>query len=321
MALVFVDQAKIYVKAGDGGRGCSSMFRDKYMRWEKPDGGDGARGADIVIRADKNLFTLMDFHYKRHFRGANGGEGRSNNKTGRNAESLVIRLPVGTTITDAHNGCVLRDLKEDKEEFIVAAAGKGGLGNSRDKLEGSPGEIGEEKELILDLKLFAEVGIVGFPNVGKSTLVSSISNARPQIAAYPFTTKFPILGLVRSEDKSFVIADIPGLIKGSSDGKGLGDRFLRHVERTKILIHLIDMAGFEGRDPLEDYKTINKELKNYSPLVAKKKQIIVANKMDISGAKENLKKFKKVVKAKVYQISALKKEGLEELVDAIAKKI
>lgn len=321
MAIVFVDQAKIYVKAGDGGSGCSSMFRDKYMRWEKPDGGDGGRGADVIIRADKLLFTLMDFHYRRHFRGANGGPGRSNHKTGREAESLIIRLPVGTTVTDAHNGCVLRDLKEDAEEFIVASAGKGGLGNNKNKLEGSPGEIGEEKELVLDLKLFAEVGIVGFPNVGKSTLVSNISNARPQIAAYPFTTKFPILGLVRSEDKSFVVADIPGLIKGSSDGKGLGDRFLRHVERTKILIHLIDMAGFEGRDPLEDYKVINKELKDYSPLVAKKTQIIVANKMDIDGAKENLKKFKKVVKGKIYPISALKKEGLEELVDALAKKI
>lgn len=321
MAIVFVDQAKIYVKAGDGGRGCSSMYRDKYMRWEKPDGGDGGRGADIIIRADKFLFTLMDFHYKRHFRGVHGGHGTSNHKKGKDAESVIIRVPVGTAVTDAANGCILRDLKEDDEEFVVASAGAGGLGNNRHRLEGLPGGIGEEKDLVLDLKLFAEVGVVGFPNVGKSTLISNISNATPKIAAYPFTTQFPILGVVKYEDKSFVVADIPGLIEGSSEGKGLGDRFLRHVERTKILIHLIDMSGFEGRDPLEDYKVINKELKNYSALVAKKQQIIVANKMDLVGAKENLKKFKKKVKGKVYPISALKKEGLEDLVDAIAKKI
>lgn len=321
MSIAFVDQAKVYVKAGDGGRGCSSMYRDKYMRWEKPDGGDGGKGADIVIRADKQLFTLLDFQYKRHFRGAHGGHGTSNHKKGKDAESVIMHVPVGTCVTDVKNDCVLRDLKEDGEEFVVAAGGAGGLGNCRHRFEGLPGGIGEEKELILDLKLFAEVGVVGFPNVGKSTLISNISNATPKIAAYPFTTQFPILGVVKHADKSFVVADIPGLIEGSSEGKGLGDRFLRHVERTKILIHLIDMSGFEGRDPLEDYKIINKEIKNYSPLVAKKQQIIVANKMDLAGAKENLKEFKKKVKAKIYPISALKKEGLKELVDAIAKKI
>jgi GTP-binding protein len=321
VAIVFVDQAKIYVKAGDGGRGCSSMYRDKYMRWEKPDGGDGGRGADIVIRADRNFFTLLDFQYNKHFRGAHGGHGSGNHKKGRDAESVIIRVPIGTTVTDVGSGCILRDLKEDGEEFVVAAGGPGGLGNNRHRHEGLPGGVGDEKELILDLKLFAKVGVVGFPNVGKSTLISSISNATPKIAAYPFTTQFPILGVVKHKGKSFVVADIPGLIEGSSEGRGLGDRFLRHVERTKILIHLIDMAGFEGRDPLEDYKVINKELKNYSALVARKKQIVVANKMDIEGAKENLKRFKKKVKCEIYPISALRKEGLEVLLDAVAKKI
>ncbi|MDD5618621.1 MAG: 50S ribosome-binding GTPase, partial [Candidatus Omnitrophica bacterium] len=213
------------------------------------------------------------------------------------------------------------DLKTDGEEVIVAAGGAGGKGNNKHSLQGFPGGVGEEKELILDLKLMAEVGVIGFPNAGKSTLISNISNARPEIAAYPFTTKFPILGFIRRGQKSFVAADIPGLIKGSAEGKGLGDRFLRHVERTRILIHVVDMAGFEGRDPLEDYRTINKELKSFNPLVAKKIQVIAANKMDLDGAKDNLKRFKKAVKKTIYPISALKKEGLEELLDAVAKKI
>jgi len=318
---VFVDQAKIFVKAGDGGKGCSSLYRDKFKRGVTPDGGDGGRGSDIIMRADRNLFTLLDFRYNRHFRGMHGGHGSSNNKVGRNGESVMIRVPKGTTITDAATGCVLRDLKEDGDEVIVAKGGKGGIGNHRRNLFGQPGELGEEKELVLDLKLIAEVGVVGFPNVGKSTLIASISNAQPKIAAYPFTTKHPILGLVNYEDGSFVIADIPGLIEGSSSGRGLGDRFLRHVERTKILVHLIDMSGFEGRDPVKDYKAINLELKQYSSDVAKKPQVIVANKMDLENAQENLKKFKKAVKGKVYPISALKKEGLEELIDAVAKKI
>jgi GTP-binding protein len=321
VSIAFVDQAKIFVKAGDGGKGCSSMYRDKYMRWGKPNGGDGGKGSDIVILADRNLYTLLDFHYNRHFRGAHGGHGMSNNKTGKEGESVVIRVPVGTTVTDANSNCLLRDLKVDGESFVVAAGGKGGSGNNKDNLEGTPGEPGEEKELILDLKLIAEVGVIGFPNVGKSTLIANISNAQPKIAAYPFTTKFPILGVVKDKNRSFVVADIPGLIEGSSEGRGLGDRFLRHVERTKVLIHMVDISAFEGRDPVEDYKIINQELKRYSSLVAKKPQIIVGNKMDLPGAKENLIKFKKSIKKPVLPISALNKEGLKELVHAVAKKV
>ena len=322
MGIAFVDQAKIYVKAGDGGRGCASLYRDKYMRYAKPDGGDGGRGADIVLLADRNIFTLMDFHYNRHFRAVHGGHASSNKKRGRDGETIVIRVPVGTIVTDVKSGCVLRDLKEEGEKVVVAIGGKGGLGNIHSP-EGlaMPGELGEEKELSLDLKLIAEVGLVGFPNAGKSTLITNVSNARPNIAAYPFTTKFPILGVVIRDDNNFVIADIPGLIEGSSEGKGLGDKFLRHIERTKILIHVVDISGFEGRDPVEDYKAINLELKNYSKDLTKKIQIIALNKIDLEGAKKNIARFKKLVKKPVYPISALKKEGLEELMDAVAKKI
>ena len=319
---MFIDNAKIYIKAGDGGRGCKSFYRDKFQRIGIPNGGDGGNGADIIIRADRNLYTLLDFKYNRHFIGKHGAHGSGNKKKGKDAECVLIRVPVGTVITDIRNNCVLRDLSKDKEELIVAKGGQGGLGNYRKGFEeATSGKQGEEKDLFLDLKLLAEVGVVGFPNVGKSTLISSISNARPKIAAYPFTTKTPTLGLVKSEDKTFVAADIPGLIEGSGQGKGLGDKFLRHVERTKILVHLLDMSGFEGRDPLEDYVIINNELKVYSAQLTKKKQIIAANKMDLDGAKENLERFKKKFKKKIYPVSALNKEGLDDLVEAIAKSL
>jgi len=319
---MFIDSAKIYVRGGRGGKGCSSLYRDKYTRRGIPDGGRGGKGADIIIKADRNLHTLLDFQYNRHFFGLKGGNGSSKNKKGKNAPSVIIRVPCGTVIKDAKTDCVLRDLDKDQEEVIAAYGGCGGLGNHHGKVatDGSPGE---EKELILDLKLIADVGVVGFPNVGKSTLISNISNAHPKIAAYPFTTKSPVLGVVTGTggDGSFVIADIPGLIEGSSLGKGLGDKFLRHIERTKILLHLIDMSGSEARDPVEDYRTINKELKNYSKEVCKKSQIIAANKMDLEGASENLERFKKLIKKKVYPISALKKEGLEELIETIRKRL
>jgi GTP-binding protein len=317
---VFIDSAKIYVKAGDGGRGCNSLYRDKYTRKGIPDGGDGGKGADIIARADRNLYTLLDFRYNRHFRGKHGEHGSGKKKKGKEALDIIIRVPPGTVIKDANTGCILRDLDTDGEEVIVARGGKGGIGNHR-RREATLGEPGEERELLLDLKLIAEAGVVGFPNVGKSTLISNISNAHPKIAAYPFTTKSPVLGVVRSQHKNFVIADIPGLIEGSSKGRGLGDKFLRHVERTKILIHLIDMSGFEGRDPIRDYKIINLELNNYSKEVSKKHQIIAANKMDLEGASGNLEKFKQEIKKKVYPISALNKEGLEELIEAVAKRI
>lgn len=317
---MFIDQAKIYVKGGNGGKGCRSFYRDKYTREGIADGGDGGRGADIVIRSDRNLYTLIDFNYNRHFYGPNGAHGSGKNKKGKDASSVYVRVPVGTTIKDIKTGCVLRDLDKDNEEVIVALGGKGGLGN-RHHREAAQGEPGEEKEILLDLKLIAEVGVVGFPNAGKSTLISAISGAHPKIAAYPFTTKSPVLGVVSSSDKSFVVADIPGLIEGSSSGRGLGDRFLRHVERTKILVHLIDMSGFEGRDPVQDYKVINKELKNYSSQVYKKPQIIAANKMDLESASSNLARFKRSVKKKVYPISALKKEGLEDLIEEVGSRL
>jgi GTP-binding protein len=284
------------------------------------DGGDGGNGADVIIRADRNLHTLLDLQYHSHVIGKHGGHGSSKQQRGRNAQPVVIRVPVGTSITDAASNCLLGALDADQQELMVAHGGKGGLGNRKNK-EAIPAKPGEEKELIIDLKLIADVGLVGFPNAGKSTLLSNVSKAHPEIASYPFTTKFPILGVVGEWDETFVIADIPGLIEGSSEGKGLGDRFLRHVERTKVLVHVIDMAGTDGRDPVDDFKTINKELKGYSAAVYKKSQVIVANKMDVPAAVENLARFKKLTKKKVYPISALQKEGLDELIDAIREKL
>jgi len=317
---VFIDGAKINVRAGSGGKGCQSLYRDKYQRRGVPDGGDGGQGADIIIRADRNLLTLLDFQFHRHFFGAHGGQGGSAHKKGRAAEDVIVRVPLGTNIMDAASGSLLRDLNVDGEEVVVAKGGQGGSGNWH-RQEATPGEPGEEKIILLDLKLIADVGVVGFPNTGKSTLISAISNAHPKVAAYPFTTTAPVLGVVKTTEKNFVIADIPGLIRGASDGRGLGDKFLKHVERTKVLIHLLDMSGFEGRDPLEDYKNINLELKLYSKEVAKKPQIICANKMDLDAAANNLKRFKKMIKKPVFPISALEKKGLVELIDAVAKKL
>lgn len=316
---MFIDSAKINVKAGNGGKGCRSFYRDKYTRQGIADGGDGGRGADIIVRVDRNLRTLMDFSYNRHFRGEHGGHGSGKNKKGKDAATVYIRVPPGTIITDASTGSVLRDLSLDGEEVIVAKGGMGGRGNQH-HTDVTPFEPGQERDLVLDLKLIADCGVVGFPNAGKSTLISSVSRARPEIAAYPFTTKSPALGVVGGEN-IFVIADIPGLIEGSSSGKGLGDRFLRHVERTKVLVHLVDMAGVDGRDPLEDYRIINKELKEYNPELVRKPQIIAANKMDLEPAKANLLRFKKALKKKIYPISALNKEGLEELIEAIREKL
>jgi len=318
---MFIDRAKIYVRGGKGGKGCRSLYRDKYTLPGIPDGGDGGRGADIIIKADRNLSTLLDFQYNRHFYGKGGGHGSGKKRKGKDGVNIIIRVPIGTIIKDLKTDCILRDLDEDQEEAVVAYGGKGGLGNQHHK-EVSEGEPGEEKELSLDLKVIADVGLVGFPNAGKSTLVANISNAHPKIAAYPFTTKSPALGMVKCKQGSFIIADIPGLIEGSSLGKGLGDKFLRHLERTRILIHLVDISGgFEGREPLEDYKVISRELMNYGKGVYKKKQIIVANKIDLEGSAENLLRFKKAVKKKVYAVSALKRVGLEELIAGIEKRL
>ncbi len=317
----FIDSAKIYVEAGAGGKGCQSYYRDKFTRHGIPNGGNGGRGADIIIKADRNLRTLIDFQFNRHFYGSHGAHGSSKNKKGRNADDVIIRVPCGTIIKDVATDIVLRSLDKDCETVIIAKGGLGGKGNEHHHIPTDP-QPGEKRELILDLKLLADAGVIGFPNAGKSTLISHISNAHPKIAAYPFTTKFPILGVVFGDKgDNFVIADIPGLIEGASHGRGLGDKFLRHVERTKVLVHLVDMAAVEGRDPVSDFKIINQELKSYSGDVYKKPQVIVANKMDLAGAKANLAKFKKATRKKVYPISALKSEGLEELIEAIREKL
>ncbi|MFA5320872.1 MAG: GTPase ObgE [Candidatus Omnitrophota bacterium] len=318
---MFIDTAKIYVKAGNGGKGCHSIYTDKYTRYGIFDGGDGGRGADIVITSDRNLYTLLDFRYNPHFYGKHGGNGSGKNKKGRDAEAVVMRVPCGTTVTDTATGCVLRTLDADGESVIVARGGRGGNGNQH-KADPTPGIPGEEKNLVLDLKLLADAGLVGFPNAGKSTLISVVSHAHPKVAAYPFTTKTPVLGIVRDGEKTFfAIADIPGLIEGSSHGKGLGDRFLRHVEKTRILVHIVDMSAADGRDPLQDYEVINRELKQYSRELARKPQVIVANKMDCESAAANLERFTAAVKKKVYPISALNRQGLEELIEAIRRKL
>ncbi len=317
---MFIDKARITVKAGDGGRGCYSIYRDKYTRQGIPDGGDGGRGGDVIIRADRNLRTLIDFRYNRHFTAKNGAHGSGNDKKGKDGHDILVRVPCGTIIRDSATDSLLRDLDHDGEELLVARGGKGGRGNMH-KGDATPGQPGEQKELILDLKVLADVGVVGFPNAGKSTFVSAVSNAHPQVAAYPFTTKYPVLGVVSRDEGSFVIADIPGLIEGASSGRGLGDRFLRHIERTKVLVHLIDMSGFEGRDPLQDYRIINNELKAYNVSLTGKPQIIVANKMDLETAPANLARFRKELKKRVYPVSALEKKGLEEVVELIIKKL
>jgi GTP-binding protein len=319
-ARMFIDEARILVKAGDGGNGCHSFYRDKYQRRGIPDGGNGGWGADVIAVADRNLRTLLDFKYRRHFKGCDGKHGSGNNRTGKDAEDLIIRLPCGTIIKDAKTGCCLSELILPEERVVLAKGGKAGSGNNHNRTV-TKGGPGQERDLILELKLIADVGIVGFPNAGKSTLVSSITNAHPKVAAYPFTTKAPVLGVMQAGDFSFVAADIPGLVQGSHEGRGLGDRFLRHIERTKLIIHLIDMSGAEGSDPWDNYQVINNELALFSRQLSRRKQIIVANKMDLGQSQENLVRFRQRLKYRIYPISALKKQGLEELIEAIRKRL
>jgi len=317
---MFIDTAKIHVKAGDGGNGCQSYFRDTRVEHGKPNGGDGGDGGDVVLRADKGIYTLLDFQYQRHFKAQNGKHGSGNDKAGARGDDCLIRVPVGTVVTDLDTDCLIRDLDHDGIEVAVARGGRGGRGNSR-RHDAEIGQPGEEKNIGFNLKLIADVGIVGFPNAGKSTLISKISNATPKIASYPFTTKAPTLGVVRFEDRDtdIIVADIPGLIEGAHKGKGLGDRFLKHVERTKILVHLIDMAGVDGRDPRDDYRIINEELEAFSDKLADKQQIVVANKMDLEAAQAHLKVFRTRCRKKIIAVSALQGEGLKELLEEISK--
>ncbi len=319
---MFVDQAKIYLKAGRGGKGCQSIFYDRYHNNGQPDGGKGGNGADIVFTAADNIQTLLDFQYRQHFEAESGTHGSSNHKKGRYGKDLIIKVPPGTIIRDAATGLISRELIKSGDSVVIAKGGFGGRGNSKNH-QASAGMPGEEKKVILELKLIADVGIVGYPNAGKSTLISKISSARPKIANYPFTTKVPVLGVVKIHgDEAFVFAEVPGLIEGAHLGKGLGDRFLRHVERTKTLIHLIDISGFEGRDPYKDYVNLNKELRLYSKELMKKPHIIALNKCDIDISKDNIKRFKARARGKkVYVLSGVTGEGVKELLNAVYKNV
>jgi GTP-binding protein len=314
----FVDQAKIFLKAGKGGRGCSSTYYDRHLRHPKPDGGNGGKGGDIIIVADAKLRTLLDFKYNHHFRSHNGHHGGSQKKQGKAGGDCIINVPVGTIIMEMPAGNIIRDLRQDGERVVVAKGGEGGRGNAfvRQVTDGQPGE---EREIFLELRLIADAGIIGFPNAGKSTLISRISNATPKVASYPFTTRDPVLGIIETEDYSISIADLPGIIEGAHEGKGLGFKFLRHALRTRFFIHVIDMAAVDGRDPVDDYDILNKELKFYNRELASKSQIIVANKSDLPEAKDNLGRFRHKIKKRVYAISAKTGEGIAELLKAIVK--
>jgi GTP-binding protein len=328
---MFVDQVKIYVKGGDGGNGMVAFRREKYVPKGGPAGGDGGKGADVVFEVDEGLRTLMDFRYQRHFKAPRGENGMSKNQHGKNAEDLVVKVPPGTVVIDDDTKEVIADLTEHGQRVVVAKGGRGGRGNTRFATPANPapeicekGEPGEERYVVLELKLLADVGLVGFPSVGKSTLLSVVSRARPKIADYHFTTIVPNLGVVETEDgRSFVMADLPGLIEGAHQGVGLGHQFLRHIERTRVIVHVIDMSASEGRDPYEDYVTINNELKEYNLRLTERPQIIVANKMDIPEAHENLKRFKEKLQEDypVFPISAATREGIRELLFAIADKL
>ncbi len=314
----FIDTARIQLKGGDGGKGCESHYRDLWMRYPHADGGDGGDGGDVIFLADPHIQTLLDFRFKQHYEGKRGGHGSSKGSAGKDGEDCLLRVPVGTVLWDDETGLMMRDLSVAGEKVIVAKGGRGGVGNMRRKTVLPPTK-GEHKTIRLELKLIADVGIIGFPNAGKSTLISGVSKVRSKIANYPFTTKQPILGIVETDDVKFIMADLPGLIEGAHLGKGLGYQFLKHAERTKILAHVIDMAGSEGRDPLEDYEKICFELENYSDQLASKHKIIVANKMDLPDAKKNMKRFRKKYREDIFEISAREQEGLDVLVEEIVR--
>ncbi len=326
---MFTDYVKIYVKAGKGGNGAIAFRREKYVAAGGPDGGDGGKGGSVYFKVDSNANTLIEFRYKKKFKAENGENGQGSNKSGKSAENLYIPVPIGTVIKDANTQEILADLSEPNEETLILKGGKGGLGNAHFATStrqaprfAQDGEPGEEKELILELKLLADVGLVGFPNVGKSTFLSKVTSANPKIANYHFTTIEPNLGVVTTKyGDSFVIADIPGIIEGASEGTGLGIEFLRHIERTRLLLHFIDVSGLEGRNPVEDYKIINNELKKYSEKLSKRKQIIVANKSDMMTDESQYKELEKIAEENnqpIFKISGLTGEGIEELMKFVS---
>ena len=323
---MFVDEVEIKVEAGNGGDGCTAFRREKFVEMGGPFGGNGGHGADIIFKVDQGLHTLLDLRYQKILKGKKGENGRGKNQNGKGAEPLIVKVPQGTVVTDLETGLIIADLSKKDQEEIIAKGGRGGRGNTAFKTQTNTapdysenGEEGERKNLKVEVKLLADVGLVGLPSVGKSTIISVISKSKPKIAAYHFTTLSPNLGVTKATDgRSFVVADLPGLIEGASKGEGLGDKFLRHIERTKVIAHVIDMSGSEMRDPYEDYLLINKELEEFNPKLLSKPQIIIANKMDLPNAKENLEEFKKKVKDEIFEISAATNSGLQKVVDRLA---
>ncbi len=321
--MMFVDIAKVSVKAGKGGNGSVAFRREKYIAMGGPDGGDGGDGGSIILVADEGLRTLMDFRYKRRYQAESGQDGRGKKQYGSDGKDLILKVPIGTLVKDEETGIVLADLKDHEQRFVVARGGHGGKGNvkfansiRRTPRFAEPGTKGESRDVILELKLLADVGLVGFPNVGKSTILASVTSAKPKIANYHFTTLKPNLGVVSiGEGHSYVMADIPGLIEGASEGAGLGLEFLRHVERTKLLLHVIDASGQEGRDPINDFYKINEELQQYSEKLSKKEQIIVLNKTDLPEIQENIEKIKKEFgdDYEIIEVSAATNHGLDLL--------
>ena len=321
---MFVDEVIIKVKAGNGGDGCTAFRREKYIPDGGPFGGNGGRGANIIFETDLGLRTLLDLRYQKLIRAPKGANGEGKNKNGKGASDVIIKVPLGTTVKDMDTGLIIADLTKKGDSVIVAKGGRGGRGNTAFATATNPapnfsehGEPGEEKTLKVELRLLADVGFVGMPSVGKSTILSKISASKPKIAAYHFTTLNPNLGVVRT----FVAADLPGLIKGASLGEGLGDKFLKHIQRTRVIAHIIDMSGLEGRDPLEDYETINEELKDFDEKLILKPQVVIANKMDLEGAKENLERFKKKYNVPVYEVSAITNKGLDKVLVKIADEL
>lgn len=325
---MFIDRARIFVQSGKGGDGMSSFRHEKFVPKGGPNGGDGGQGGNVVLVADRNVNTLVDFRFRRLFKAKPGGKGEGSNKYGRNAEDLVITVPLGTIVKDEETGQVMADLSRDGQRAIVAKGGRGGRGNwhfrtsaNRTPTFAERGEPGEERWLRLELKVLADVGLLGYPSVGKSSILRKVSAAQPEVSAYHFTTLNPILGVVNLPDhRSFVMADIPGLIDGASEGVGLGHDFLRHIERTKILIHVIDVSGIEGRDPIEDYEKINAELAKYSEKLSRKQQIVAANKIDLLGDSDNLERLMDYMAAhgvEVYPICAMTGEGMDKLLERV----
>lgn len=323
---MFIDEVIVELLAGNGGDGCMAFRREKYIAMGGPYGGNGGKGSDIIFEVDEGLNTLIDLRYKRIIKGNKGENGLGKGMHGKSANDIIVKVPPGTVVTDLETGFIIADLTKNKEQAIIAKGGRGGRGNIAFATRSNPapsfaenGEPGEIRKIKVELKLLADVGLVGLPSVGKSTFISKISAAKPKIAEYHFTTLKPNLGVVKTKDsRSFVVADLPGLIEGASLGEGLGDRFLKHIERTRVIAHIIDMGGIEGRDPIEDYQLINQELKNFNEKILEKPQIVIANKMDIENANKNLKRFQKKIKVPVYPISALMNQNIDQVLIALA---